>query len=133
MPKRKPLKCWVIIREDLKYSYESIFNIGIQNIVLPFFSEYNPNIREEWINDGTRVETFTMFNISFIEELEKDLIESGHIYKWIYDKKIAVGILIEPTRFQFKDTLLQNTLTLKQYSKHRMSQFNEKIVEKDDI
>lgn len=87
MPKRKPLKCWVIIREDLKYSYERIFNIGIQNIVLPFFSEYNPNIREEWINDGTRVETFTMFNISFIEELEKDLIEAGHIYKWIYDKK----------------------------------------------
>ena len=121
-----PLKCWFILREDLKYSYDRIFNIGIDNILKPFNNE---KLRKVWIEEGTRIETYMMFNMDFINKLETTLINNGQLFKWVYSNKTPVGILIEPTRFYFKDPILKDCLTLKEYSKHRMSQMEEIRVE----
>lgn len=128
-----PYKCWFIIREDLSYSYDRIFTIGIKNIILPFYSEFNNNIKQDWIDQGSKFETFTMFNINFIEDLEQNLIEGGHIHKWIYDGNTPVGILIEPSRYQFRDSILSSVLKLKEYQKCRLEQFNEISSENGEI
>ena len=128
-----PYKCWIILREDLKYSYERMLSIGIKNIVLPFYSEANKDIRAEWVEQGAKFEAFMSFNMAFVEEIEDKLIEHGHIYKWIYDGDTPVGILVEPTRHQFKNDILQYNISLKDYSRCRLAQFDENIVEKEEI
>lgn len=116
-----PLKCWFILREDISYSYNRIFNLGIESILKPFGS----NIRKEWIQDGSKFETYMMFSLDFINRLEEILIKNGIHFKWIYSNGTTIGILIEPTRIYFKDTIFKDCLTLKEYSKHRLTQMEE--------
>lgn len=117
-----PLKCWFILREDLQYSSSRLLTIGIKNISAPFYYE---NIRKAWVDQGSRFETYMMFNMRFLENLESLLIEKGQIFKWIYDNKTPVGILIEPSRFYFRDLILKDCMTLDEYAIHRLDQFNE--------
>lgn len=117
-----PLKCWFILREDLQYSSYRLLNIGIKNIVQPFHRE---NLREEWIKYGAKFDTYMMFNMAFIDKLENTLIENGVLFKWIYDNKTPVGILIEPTRFYFREPILSDCMSLDEYAKHRLEEFNE--------
>ncbi len=116
-----PLKCWFILREDLNYSYNRIFNIGIKSIVEPFHN----NIRKEWIEDGSKIETYMMFNLSFIESLEELLIKNGILFRWVYDKKTIIGLCIEPTRIYFKGSILNDCLTLEEYARHHITLFKE--------
>ena len=116
-----PLKCWFILREDIRYSYNRIFNIGINSILEPF----KTTIREEWIKDGNKIETYMMFSLNFVTGLETLLIKNGIYFKWVYSNKTPVGILIEPTRISFKEGVLKDCLTLEEYSKHRLTQMKE--------
>jgi hypothetical protein len=70
--------------------------------------------------------------MGFLYKLEDKLIDGGHLFKWIYDNKTVVGILIEPTRFSLKESMLYDCLTLDEYARHRLDEFNE-LSDKDRL
>ena len=112
-----PLKIWYILREDIEYSSDRLFNIVINSVTEPF---YDDEIRNEWLKNGKKTRKYMIYNINFLEELESIFIKNGISFKWIKDNTTFVGILVEPTRIVLSN-LLNDCLTLKDFSKNRQS------------
>jgi hypothetical protein len=113
------MKCYYVIREDLDYSTDRLFKIGIKSFPLITHN------REEWFKNPLS-ETYMMLNMRFLDDLEQKLIDDGIFFKWIEEYNTIVGILIEPTNdHEIVKKYLDDCLTLKQYASWRVGQFNE--------
>ncbi len=118
-----PYKVLIILREDILYSYERIFKIGVDATLL---IENDENFGE-WRVQGGKVENYMVFNLHFQDILENELISSGIKYQILNNNKTPVGIVIHPTVEYLKGSILKSSLTLSEYSKHRLTLFNEEI------
>jgi hypothetical protein len=107
----------MIIREDLSYSYERIANISIKAV-----ANFKTSTYIKW-KENPKFNIYTCFNLTFLDALEELIIEEGYIYFWLYENKVPVGIVIEPAHIYFKPYFLEDCLTIKEYSKHRLECF----------
>jgi len=114
------IKAWVILREDLSYSFNRMLMLGINisNII-----SKRPKLFEKWKKDGNKIYTYMCFNIGFMDIIEKELILNGIKYDWLYDKKTFIGIVVYPTTEYLRYDILKNNITLQAFSKHRMELF----------
>jgi len=132
-----PTKCWFILREDINFNSDRLFKLGIQTTNQPFHSDSYTNednivLRQEWIKSGSKVETRMMFNAEFLHRLETKLIQDGIIFKWVYSNKTISGIFIEPCTDDISNLYLSDCMTLENFAKYRLKEFNE-LVKRDEI
>jgi len=125
---QEPLKCWLVLKEDLKYSSERLLNIGVSSMC----SEFNSSTRKQWMDTGSHFSTYFILNTEFLYNIESYLIENGIFFKWIEgSNKNPVGILIEPSSTNFRKTILHDCMTLKEYAKNRQKEFSDLIPRKE--
>ena len=120
-----PLKVWIILREDITYTYNRILNIGLNSsYLIEGTEEYN-----EWRKRNI-TKTYMTFNLDYLYQKETYLINNGIKFEWIYENKVPVGIITHPTRKYLTDNILRYSLTLEEYSKHHISLLINEIEEK---
>jgi len=119
-----PLKTYIIIREDLTYSSERLINIVKSVFSIDFNNSLVEDIKEKWLNDGSKNKNYTVFNMNFLLNIEEYLIENGIIFRFIEEGKTTVGLFIEPTSINLRETVLNDCMTLEEYVKSR-EEFNK--------
>lgn len=106
---------YYILREDLEYSSTFLFKLGLSN-----------PMRSTCV-----VEILMMFNLQLMYNLEEKLIEDGVLFSWIEEDNLEIGILIQPTHNEIINKYLNDCMTMENYAKFRLKQFNEMTSDKD--
>jgi len=116
---KSELKFWFILLENINYNAEAIFNIASQNSINDLEKYYNfESVYDEWINNGCNIQKYMIYNISFLENIEKFLISNGIFFNWIKHEDKYIGIRIHPTKIDFTP-ILKDCMDFKQFSKNR--------------
>lgn len=112
---REEPTAYYILREDLEYSSTFLFKLGLSN-----------PMRSTCV-----VEILMMFNLQLMYNLEDKLIEDGVLFSWIEEDNLEIGILIQPTHDEMINKYLNDCMTMENYAKFRLKQFNEMTSNKD--